>query len=98
MKTCKFANVKPMVACLMMLQAALMHAAEGDMKIGDTNRLEVATSVAKLVFDTSKAPDLRQWTVERFAPTTCEWVVKLTDIMASDGEGAGRRGRGKGSG
>ena len=85
MKLCKYANVKPMVACLVMLPAALLFAAEGDMKIDDTNRLEVATSVAKLVFDTSNAPDLRQWTVERFAPTTCEWVVKLADIMASDG-------------
>ena len=40
---------------------------------------------AKLVFDTSKAPDLRQWTEGKFAPTMREWVVKLTDIMASDG-------------
>ena len=81
----KFANLRPMIACLMMLLAALLRAAEGDMKIDDTNRLEVATSVAKLVFDTSNAPDMRQWTVERFAPTTWEWVVKLADIMASDG-------------
>ena len=77
--------LKPMVACLVMLSAALLHAAEGDVKIGDANRLEVATSVAKLVFDTSNAPDLRQWTDERFAPTTREWVVKLAGIMASDG-------------
>ena len=77
--------LKPMVACLVMLPAALLHAAEGDVKIGDANRLEVATSVAKLVFDTSNAPDLRQWTDERFAPTTREWVVKLAGIMASDG-------------
>ena len=44
-----------------------------------------APGSAKLVFDTSKAPDLRQWTEEKFAPTMSEWVVKLTDIMASDG-------------
>ena len=55
------------------------------MRIGDTNRFEVATSVAKLVFDTSNAPDLRQWTEEKFVPTMREWVVKLTGIMASDG-------------
>ena len=44
-----------------------------------------APGSAKLVFDTSKAPDLRQWTEEKFAPAICNWVVKLTDIMASDG-------------
>ena len=85
MKLCKYANMKPMLACLVMLPAALLHAAEGDVKIGDANRLEVATSVAKLVFDTSNTPDLRQWTDERFAPTMREWVVKLAGIMASDG-------------
>ena len=40
---------------------------------------------AKLVFDTSNAPDLRKWTEEKFAPAMCEWVVNLTGIMASDG-------------
>ena len=40
---------------------------------------------AKLVFDTSNAPDLRQWTEEKFAPAMSEWVVRLTDIMESDG-------------
>ena len=40
---------------------------------------------AKLVFDTSKAPDLRKWTEEKLAPVIGEWVVKLTDIMESDG-------------
>ena len=49
------------------------------------DRFEVATSISKLVFDISKAPDLRRWTVEKFAPTMSEWVVKLTDIMATDG-------------
>lgn len=44
-----------------------------------------APGSAKLVFDTSNAPDLRKWTEEKFAPTICEWLVKLTDIMASDG-------------
>ena len=44
-----------------------------------------APGSAKLVFDTSNAPDLRKWTEEKFAPAMCEWVVKLTDIMASDG-------------
>ena len=39
----------------------------------------------KLVFDTSIAPDLRKWTEEKLAPLMSEWVVKLTDIMASDG-------------
>ena len=40
---------------------------------------------AKLVFDTSNAPDLRAWTEEKFAPAMCEWVVRLTEIMMSDG-------------
>ncbi len=40
---------------------------------------------AKLVFDTSKAPDLRQWTEETFAPVMREWFVKLSDLMATDG-------------
>ena len=44
-----------------------------------------APGSAKLVFDTSNAPDLRKWTEDKFAPTICKWVVKLTDIMASDG-------------
>ena len=30
-------------------------------------------------------PDLRKWTEEKLAPLLSEWVVKLTDIMASDG-------------
>ena len=44
-----------------------------------------APGSANLVFDTSNAPDLRKWTEDKFAPTICKWVVKLTDIMASDG-------------
>lgn len=52
---------------------------------GDANKFEVATSIATLEFDTSNAPDLKQWTKEKFAPAIKEWVVKLTDIMASDG-------------
>ena len=28
---------------------------------------------------------MRQWTEEKFAPAMSEWVVKLTDIMESDG-------------
>ncbi len=39
----------------------------------------------KLVFDTTIAPDLRKWTEEKLAPLMSEWVVKLADIMASDG-------------
>ena len=44
-----------------------------------------APGSAKLVFDTSNAPDLRAWTEGKFAPAMCEWVVTLTEIMASDG-------------
>ena len=44
-----------------------------------------APGSAKLVFDTSNAPDLRAWTEEKFAPAMCEWVVRLTEIMVSDG-------------
>lgn len=51
----------------------------------DTNRFEVSTACSKLVFDTAKAPDLRQWTEEKFAPAMAEWVVRLKDVMASDG-------------
>ena len=46
--------------------------------------VEVPDSV-KLVFDTSKASDMRQWTEEKCAPAISKWVVKLADIMASDG-------------
>ena len=77
--------LKPVIASLMMLPTILLYAIEDGTKIGNTNRFEVATSVAKLIFDTSNAPDLRQWTEEKVAPTMREWVIKLTDIMASDG-------------
>ena len=46
--------------------------------------VEVQNST-ELVFDTSAAPDLRKWTEEKFAPAIREWVVKLSDLMASDG-------------
>ena len=51
----------------------------------DTPHVVEAPGSGKLVFDTSNAPDLRKWTEEKLAPLMSEWVVKLTDIMASDG-------------
>ena len=51
----------------------------------DTPHVVEAPGSGKLVFDTSIAPDLRKWTEEKLAPLMSEWVVKLTDIMASDG-------------
>ena len=41
--------------------------------------------IPKLVFDTSKAPDLRKWTEETFAPAIRKWVGRLIDDMKSDG-------------
>ena len=73
------------VACLVVLLTTFLHVAGESAGNCDTNKIKAATSIAKLVFDTSNAPDLRQWTEEKFMPTMCKWVAKLTDIMASDG-------------
>ena len=89
MKNCGLNWLKLTIVCLLILPLTSSCTSEGGKEtgkeIGDTNKFEVATSVATLVFDTSKAPDLKPWTKEKFAPAVKEWVVKLTDIMASDG-------------
>lgn len=81
--------LKSMIACLFILPLTSSCVSEGGKETvketGDPNKFEVATSIATLEFDTSNAPDLKQWTKEKFAPAIEEWVVKLTDVMASDG-------------
>lgn len=74
-----------MMACFFVLPTISLHAAESGKENSNSNKFEVATSVSKLVFDTSNAPDLNKWTKEKFAPAIKEWVVLLTDVMASDG-------------
>ena len=64
--------LKLMVACLFILPLTSACVPDGGKETvketGDPNKLEVATSIATLEFDTSNAPDLKQWTKEKFAP------------------------------
>jgi tetratricopeptide (TPR) repeat protein len=39
----------------------------------------------ELTFDTSLAPELREWTEQKLAPALAEWYPKLTTLLASDG-------------
>ena len=39
----------------------------------------------KLVFDTSKAPDMRRWTEDTFAPAIKKWAVVLGERFQTDG-------------
>ena len=51
----------------------------------EANVLRDSSRGVELVYDVRLAPDLMDWTRDTFAPTIKEWVVRLEDVMASDG-------------